>query len=382
MAPLCPRRGGGRPGRLRLGRRRSSDGSSGSTGSSGPVTITWWHNSNNEPGKGYYEQVAKDFEADHPGVTIEISAMAARGHGRPSSTRRSRAATSPTSTWSAAAASSPTTSRRAWSATSPRRPRTRSTRSAAPSPAGRSTARPTRCRSRSASSASGTTRSSSSRPASPSPPTTMDELVRRHRQAQGRGHRRRSRSVPATSGRPRTTGTTRALRSCPQDVLKDAVKQPRLLRPVLRQGRRGPRGPARDRAVQRGLPDHPGAGGGRPPPPVCWPPARSPWRCRATGSPASCRASPTTARASATRPAGSRSRRSTAAQGDPSAALGGGDAWAVSEDAPDEAVDFVKYLLSDEVQKGFAENDMGLPTNSGRQRLRLGPGPGRPAQGP
>ncbi|MBZ5738916.1 ABC transporter substrate-binding protein [Nocardioides mangrovi] len=49
--------------------------------------------------------------------------------------------------------------------------------------------------------------------------------------------------------------------------------------------------------------------------------------------------------------------------GDPADALGGGDAWAVSEDAPDEAVDFVKYLLSDEVQKGFAENDMGLPTN-------------------
>ena len=39
-------------------------------------TITWWHNSNNEPGKGYYEQVAKDFEADHPGVKVEISAMA------------------------------------------------------------------------------------------------------------------------------------------------------------------------------------------------------------------------------------------------------------------------------------------------------------------
>ena len=42
----------------------------------GDTTITWWHNSNNEPGKGYYEQVAKDFEADHPGVNIEISAMA------------------------------------------------------------------------------------------------------------------------------------------------------------------------------------------------------------------------------------------------------------------------------------------------------------------
>jgi raffinose/stachyose/melibiose transport system substrate-binding protein len=50
-------------------------------------------------------------------------------------------------------------------------------------------------------------------------------------------------------------------------------------------------------------------------------------------------------------------------EGDPTAALGGGDAWAVSEGAPDEAVDFVNYLLSDEVQKGFAELDMGLPTN-------------------
>jgi raffinose/stachyose/melibiose transport system substrate-binding protein len=50
-------------------------------------------------------------------------------------------------------------------------------------------------------------------------------------------------------------------------------------------------------------------------------------------------------------------------EGDPTAQLGGGDAWAVAESAPDEAVDLVKYLLSDEVQTGFAENDMGLPTN-------------------
>ena len=41
-----------------------------------PVTVTWWHNSNTDPGKGYYEQVAKDYQAEHPNVTIEISAMA------------------------------------------------------------------------------------------------------------------------------------------------------------------------------------------------------------------------------------------------------------------------------------------------------------------
>src|SRR5688572_30406183 len=42
----------------------------------GGTTISWWHNSNNEPGRGFYEQAADDFEADHPGVTVEISAMA------------------------------------------------------------------------------------------------------------------------------------------------------------------------------------------------------------------------------------------------------------------------------------------------------------------
>ncbi|UJP41368.1 ABC transporter substrate-binding protein [Cellulomonas palmilytica] len=54
----------------------------------------------------------------------------------------------------------------------------------------------------------------------------------------------------------------------------------------------------------------------------------------------------------------------TGGEGDPAAQLGGGDAWAVSEKAPDAAVDFAAYLLSDEIQKGFAELDMGLPTNS------------------
>ncbi|GAA2034492.1 extracellular solute-binding protein [Pseudokineococcus marinus] len=49
--------------------------------------------------------------------------------------------------------------------------------------------------------------------------------------------------------------------------------------------------------------------------------------------------------------------------GDPEAALGGGDAWACAADAPPVCVDFLDHLLSDEVQTGFAERDMGLPTN-------------------
>ncbi|HEY3337616.1 MAG TPA: extracellular solute-binding protein [Propionicimonas sp.] len=49
--------------------------------------------------------------------------------------------------------------------------------------------------------------------------------------------------------------------------------------------------------------------------------------------------------------------------GDPKAAIGGGDAWACSKNAPDACVEFISYLLSDKVQQGFAEKSMGLPTN-------------------
>lgn len=50
-------------------------------------------------------------------------------------------------------------------------------------------------------------------------------------------------------------------------------------------------------------------------------------------------------------------------EGDPTAPLGGGDAWACSAEAPPACADFIKYLLSDEVQTGFAKKDMGVPTN-------------------
>ncbi len=51
-------------------------GGGGSSDEGDANTITWWHNSNNEPGKSIYEQVAKDFEADNPGIQVEVSAMA------------------------------------------------------------------------------------------------------------------------------------------------------------------------------------------------------------------------------------------------------------------------------------------------------------------
>ena len=44
-------------------------------GDSDPVTITWWHNSNNPPGRDVYEQAATDFMEANPHVTIEITAQ-------------------------------------------------------------------------------------------------------------------------------------------------------------------------------------------------------------------------------------------------------------------------------------------------------------------
>lgn len=43
----------------------------GDRGSGSPVTLTWWHNGVDEPLNTYFERVALGFEADHPNVTIE-----------------------------------------------------------------------------------------------------------------------------------------------------------------------------------------------------------------------------------------------------------------------------------------------------------------------
>jgi len=51
------------------------------------------------------------------------------------------------------------------------------------------------------------------------------------------------------------------------------------------------------------------------------------------------------------------------AAGTPGIMMGGGDGWGVYKDAPDEAVELVKYLMSDDVQKRFAATGAGIPTN-------------------
>lgn len=49
--------------------------------------------------------------------------------------------------------------------------------------------------------------------------------------------------------------------------------------------------------------------------------------------------------------------------GDPTVVMGGGDAFGVYSDAPDVAVEFAQYLVSDEVQKEFAAAGSGIPAN-------------------
>ena len=53
--------------------------------------------------------------------------------------------------------------------------------------------------------------------------------------------------------------------------------------------------------------------------------------------------------------------------GDPTAALGGGDGFSCSSTAPPECVDLLKYITSVEVQTRFAETGAGLPVTAGAE---------------
>jgi raffinose/stachyose/melibiose transport system substrate-binding protein len=53
--------------------------------------------------------------------------------------------------------------------------------------------------------------------------------------------------------------------------------------------------------------------------------------------------------------------------GDPKAALGGGDGFACAKKAPAECVEFLKYIVSPEVQKGYAATGQGLPVTKGAE---------------
>jgi raffinose/stachyose/melibiose transport system substrate-binding protein len=51
------------------------DGDEEATGDGEPVTIEWWHIQNVDPMLGVWEEIATEFEEEHPNVTIEINAM-------------------------------------------------------------------------------------------------------------------------------------------------------------------------------------------------------------------------------------------------------------------------------------------------------------------
>lgn len=51
--------------------------------------------------------------------------------------------------------------------------------------------------------------------------------------------------------------------------------------------------------------------------------------------------------------------------GDPGITMGGGDGFGVSADAPDEAVELLKYITSVDVQKRFAATNAGVPAHPG-----------------
>ena len=73
--------------------------------SSKAVTLVWWHNANQGAGLKLWQQVAQEFHAQHPDVTIKAGAVPERA---PCRTRRSRSpcsrTTRPTSSRTGAAA--------------------------------------------------------------------------------------------------------------------------------------------------------------------------------------------------------------------------------------------------------------------------------------
>ncbi|MCW4385198.1 extracellular solute-binding protein [Salinibacterium sp. SYSU T00001] len=53
------------------------------------------------------------------------------------------------------------------------------------------------------------------------------------------------------------------------------------------------------------------------------------------------------------------------AEGDPGIIMGGGDGFGISADAPEETVELLQYIMSEDVQRRFAETGAGIPTHPG-----------------
>ncbi|HET6919829.1 MAG TPA: extracellular solute-binding protein, partial [Jiangellaceae bacterium] len=335
-------------------------GGGGSAEGGGENTITWWHNSNNQPGKGYYEQVAKDFEADHPGIDVQVSAMAhedmvdklgaafqsgdvpdvymERGGGELAD-HVEAGLVRDLSEDAADEISKIGGSVAGWQVD------------------GKTYSLPY---------SMGVVgfwynKELFAEAGVDAAPTTMDELYSVIDELKGAG------LTPLSVGAGDKWPAGHywyytALRSCPQEVLEDAVTSLDFSDPCFVQA-----GEVVDDLLEK-----------------------EPFNAGFLSTPAQEGATSASGLLATEKVAmemqghwepgvmqgltddGKGLGEKTAwfpfpavegGQGDPAAQLGGGDAWAVAESAPDEAVELVKYMLSDKVQKGFAENDMGLPTN-------------------
>jgi len=335
-----------------------SDGSSDE--SSGSKTITWWHNSNNEPGMGYYEQVAKDYEADHPGVKIEISAMAhedmvdkldaafqsgdipdiymERGGGELAD-HVEAGMVKDISDSASEEIDKIGGSVGGWQIDDKTY--------ALPFSLG----------------VVGVWYNTElfEQAGITEPPTTMTEWFADIAKLKDAG------ITPISVGAGDKWPAAHywyytALRSCPQDVLTDAVGSLDFSDPCFVKAGEAVEDIVGEDPFNKGFLTTKAQEG-----------ATSASGLLATGKvamemqghwePGVMQGLTDDGKGLGDKTGWFPFPAVEDGQGDPANALGGGDAWAVSEEAPDEAVEFVKYLLSDEVQTGFAENDMGLPTN-------------------
>ncbi len=336
------------------------DGGDSDEGESG-TTITWWHNSNNEPGRGFYEEAAKDFEADHPGVTVEISAMAhedmvdkleaafqsgdipdiymERGGGELADHVEAglvRDLSEDASDEIAKIGGSVA----GWQVD------------------GQTYALPFSLGvvgvwyNKGLLEQAGVT----------APPTTMSEFYDVIGQLKDAG------LTPLSVGAGDKWPAAHywyytALRSCDEEVLQDAVTSLDFSDPCFVQAGEELEDLLGTKPFNAGFLTTPAQEG-----------ATSASGLLATGKvamelqghwePGVMQGLTDDGQGLGDQTGWFPFPAVEDGAGDPTAQLGGGDAWAVSESAPDEAVELVKYLLSDDVQQGFAENDMGLPTNS------------------
>jgi raffinose/stachyose/melibiose transport system substrate-binding protein len=327
---------------------------------SGSTTITWWHNSNNEPGRGYYEQVAQDFEADHPGVEIEISAMAhedmvdklaagfqsgdipdiymERGGGELAD-HVEAGLVRDISDDASEEIEKIGGSVAGWQVD------------------GKTYALPFSL------GVVGIWYNTDlfEEAGISTPPTTMDEWFDDIAKLEDAG------ITPISVGAGDKWPAAHywyytALRECPEDVLKDAVTSLDFSDPCFVKAGEDIEDVLATEPFNAGFLSTPAQEG-----------ATSASGLLATGKvamelqghwePGVMQGLTDDGKGLGDKTGWFPFPAVDGGQGDPADALGGGDAWAVSQDAPDEAVEFVKYLLSDEVQIGFAENDMGLPTN-------------------